>query len=728
MDFQRVTRLAVVIAFVFLSLCSRAGAVSGQWTFDQDPGLTVLHTGDDQRFSRKISQGRLQITMTREAATQRLYIPLSEIYGNDSTYRLRFRFRFMEGGLAHVLVGFFNSQQTNLALTDAHVCGLLENRLFVAGFTGSGYGRADPAIPIEPQRWYIWEMQGHPDDRSFKASLYDNEGLLLEHWEAPAGGLGEGIDVVGFGNYDSTSSDSWVSYEFDWFSWAVDDELPADPELQPEFEIAPVPGVSPGLVALWLFDEGPDGAHSWRIVDQSGNGNHGTLRPTEVLSDRPGYRPGGAFEYERNYCLDFSTSDSAAVEVPHSASLNLTGAFTIETWLRFQTTVGQQCLIAKQSGETDPSGYRLVWNGDTNQFSLLVGNREQQETVLSNPVNVSQERWYHLAVVFDPEGEDSQLVFFLDGQPSGTGRIEKDIAGNESSVWMGNLGGDALDASVQLDEMRISNRALLPSQLGCARPFGPGRLIFADGFEDYTGETDFWSRGGPYLNQWRRIDPTSGSVRFLRQGFGRSGQSAVDLTLSGDPSTPYNQAFLYYRFPLSMVEPIGRIGFEGWVAFDSLEDIRLFFLNEMFTGRFEPIEEHYGHTETLFAGGIQYNGRSRRWEYESLEGSSRYLPFSEPVEYTGGLHDFHYFCLVVDYDRKTYHSFQFNNRKWDLTGRPFLIFDPDYDHDPTPAMFEFNVRLISFDDYDAPYGARAIVDDVGVMDADIPLTGGWRSY
>ncbi len=255
-----------------------------------------------------------------------------------------------------------------------------------------------------------------------------------------------------------------------------------------------------------------------------------------------------------------------------------------------------------------------------------------------------------------------------------------------------------------------------PGRLATVEPPRASRVLFRDDFESYASDDDLWSRGGPVLNQGRRIPPPRGGVRLIRGGPHRSGQAAVELEMAGDGSH-YSQAYLYYRLPLARAKGARRIGVAGWVSFTNHQDVRLFFLNEVFTGRIRPVQEYFGHRAALLAGGIQFDGRVRTWQWEK-RGSSPYTPFSTPMPYKDNRDRFHYFKLVVDYETGRYHSFQFDQRQWDISENELILFEPDSAHDPTPAMIEMNVRLISFDDYDAPYHSRAYVDDVVVTVED----------
>lgn len=263
----------------------------------------------------------------------------------------------------------------------------------------------------------------------------------------------------------------------------------------------------------------------------------------------------------------------------------------------------------------------------------------------------------------------------------------------------------------------VGTVAAQPNGRDAKRP-DAARVLFQEDFESYSSDAQLWSRGGPYLNQWRKSVPRGGKVRLLRGEFRKSGRTAVELIQAGDADSPYSNVALYYRVPISVVEPNARIGISGWISFEKIADARLFFLNELWTGRIKPVKAHYGHREALLAGGIQYNSRTRTWQWEHGGGDYPYTSFSDPIDYREGLEHFHFFKLVVDYKKGRYESFQFDDQSWDLTSHRLMVFKPDIAHDPPPAMFELNVRLVTYDDYDQSYRCRAIVDDVAITVED----------
>lgn len=464
-------------------------------------------------------------------------------------------------------------------------------------------------------------------------------------------------------------------------------------------------------VGTWLFDQGPNEAENWCIVDQGPHRIHGVVRGS------PGGDGSYRFEddvpvpsYDGNSALNLVGDGAGVIEIPHHSDLSLHGDFTIQFWVRFSEADRDVPLISKLGDGVAGTGYSLMWDSATQKLYFEVRNGTQRQTCQSGRFSPTPGRWYHLAVIRSKFRRWSHLQFVVDGEVL---RFPSNLmpgvvpAANAEPVRIGSAG-------TAWDELSIVATALDFAELSWNRSLGPGRRVFGEGFETYSDNELPWNRGGPFMNQWRRIGHAGGGVRWLWDGPRRTGRGSLEISLAGDATTPYGNSIAYYRFPLALIDGASHIGFEGWVSFESLDGARLFFLSEVFTGRVPPIEQHYGRTESLIAGGIQYNSRTRTWQWERRGGEYPYTDFSEPVDYVGGIDIFHYFKLVVDFEAGRYVTFQFDDQVWDLNGHDLLIFDPDSDHDPTPAMYEFNVRLITYDEYDGPFACRVVVDDVAV--------------
>ncbi len=218
----------VLIAMVVLLCPLRAAAESGLWTFDADPGLVERHDGNDPAFEWAVAGGVLSVTMTREAATQRLYMPLLEgPYGPEDTLSVLARFRVTAPDAASVFVGFYDSADENHVGTDDHVdLEIYSQGHQPGGYGGSHYAHGDTAIGVGS--WYVLEMTFRGAGTEYTQRIYDNAGTLLEELTALPGLL-DSVDVVGFSNYDGASDITTQTVEFDWVAWSVNEELPEPP-------------------------------------------------------------------------------------------------------------------------------------------------------------------------------------------------------------------------------------------------------------------------------------------------------------------------------------------------------------------------------------------------------------------------------------------------------------------------------------------------------------------
>ncbi len=108
------------------------------------------------------------------------------------------------------------------------------------------------------------------------------------------------------------------------------------------------------------------------------------------------------------YALQFSKASSQYVTVPHSASLNLTTAFTMEAWVNYS---GENSTIV------DKGNYDYLWslnannNGDKMGFYMF-----STHTWVYSTAAVPQNTLTHLAITLS----GGTLTFYIDGVASGS--------------------------------------------------------------------------------------------------------------------------------------------------------------------------------------------------------------------------------------------------------------------------------------------------------------------
>ncbi|MDC0935047.1 LamG domain-containing protein [Pirellulales bacterium] len=493
-----------------------------------------------------------------------------------------------------------------------------------------------------------------------------------------------------------------------------------------DVSFAPIPTPDPNTVGLWLLDEteGPAGEENWGVYDQSGHGNHGVREPIGSLNSRPRYRTDVPSAAPWNYSLDFGVSSSARVEIPDSASLDLTSGFTVEAWVNLNGIAGEQYLVSKRNTSGPASGYILEYSGGSQTFQFNVGDGNGYTGVASSDFTPTSGQWHHVAGVHDPNAGPGELQLYIDGQLNNSVSVSPTVAINSDPLWLGDWADGGKAANAKLDQVRISSRVVPPSELGFSHEQGPANTIFGDSFESYDNTSELLSRSGGERNHWKAEvfgpDTTFDLINAHSHSPGHSMlMQHLNANSDGNLSGPF------YNLPLGATRDEPIVATSGWVSFTGEENVRLFFQNQIWTGN----ENHYGVTETLLAGGIQYWGTTRTWRYESAAGNgTTTVTFSDPIIYDGDLDTWHYYRFVMDHDNKEYVSFQFDDQVWDLSGLPFLTI-PNFKPGLLPVV-DHNVRLLELPNPPHPYTAQFALDDAVItvgsgadFDADGDIDG-----
>ena len=229
--------------FSMVTLVFVAGAQAehaGYWDFESDRYYVQRQDGFNQDFQWSVSDGMMHMTMTREGACERVYIPLvpPELnYDNSNKFLIKSRFRVNNGAEASVLSGFFAAGDGNLSGTNDHVCLEFYGATLPAHPAGWGGGSYEHgSYEIDPNIWYVMEMTYKATDTDWYCTLYDGAGEIeLDSFTKGTGGLDEGVNVIGFGNEDRSGSESVLEVDIDWFSWDV-----ANPGVDPNGLPGPV--------------------------------------------------------------------------------------------------------------------------------------------------------------------------------------------------------------------------------------------------------------------------------------------------------------------------------------------------------------------------------------------------------------------------------------------------------------------------------------------------------
>jgi len=192
-----------------------------------------------------------------------------------------------------------------------------------------------------------------------------------------------------------------------------------------------------GLVACWNFDEGAGGV----LHDRSGNNNHGKIHGATWVRSGKGYAL--RFDGENDY-----------VDCGNSPSLDITGAVTLQAWVRPHAANRGEPGIAGKFFES----YALTYYGNGYWYISSGGNN------VSGRLKIGV--WTHIAGTFD----GSILRIYINGQEAQVKGSKYDRIKHGKNFLMGCIVGDPThkDAFLRntgffpgmIDGVRVHNRAL----------------------------------------------------------------------------------------------------------------------------------------------------------------------------------------------------------------------------------------------------------------------------
>jgi glucose/arabinose dehydrogenase/PKD repeat protein len=221
-------------------------------------------------------------------------------------------------------------------------------------------------------------------------------------------------------------------------------------------------GAVPGLAAGYAFDEG-SGASA---ADASGHGITG------ALMDGAGWATG---KYGSAVNLD---GVNASVSLGTSAGLQLTGSMTIAGWIYSSAFPGDDAAIVSNRDGTG-HGYQLDTTVDTGHrgVGFKLTSSSGNDMIRYGASTFQLNSWYFVAGVYN--GATGSLDVYVNGQPDNGGLVGTVTTGQQSSSAAVNIGERAsggFNFNGRLDDIRIYNRALSPSEIQAAMttPLGSG--------------------------------------------------------------------------------------------------------------------------------------------------------------------------------------------------------------------------------------------------------------
>ncbi len=229
-------------------------------------------------------------------------------------------------------------------------------------------------------------------------------------------------------------------------------------------------GTEQSLLAYYTFNESSGPAVSQGSLGAPGQGSVG-VGPVRIDDSTLTLSP--ALPSSADYAFTFNGSNQS-IETTLTGDKVAGSELTIEYWFKgglLQSAVRLQVgTLWIVSGWSNPSRHIVNTSGTNNQ----------EMAVAHSGKNVNDGLWHHVAMTWK-SGSSNGFIAYFDGFATGLGLTTPavQIPAIPASVWIGSYNGTSEFLNGTLDEVRIWNRVLTPSEIQ-ERGASPRRLIGTD--------------------------------------------------------------------------------------------------------------------------------------------------------------------------------------------------------------------------------------------------------
>ncbi|HLD35248.1 MAG TPA: LamG domain-containing protein, partial [Planctomycetota bacterium] len=204
------------------------------------------------------------------------------------------------------------------------------------------------------------------------------------------------------------------------------------------------------LVGLWHMNEALWNGTSNEVIDGSGDGNHGTAK-MGAATNSTFYRFGG-------YSGFFDGVDNY-VAIGDSDSFSWTDKATVDAWIKTGDVL-QQSVIAKGDGVNQNEFY-LGIGADGIPFGWVSSNGIDKSTFAYGPFSVNNNKWNHIALVYD----GIRIIVYSNGEAGSAVSFSGNVANRSDSVWIGSDAETLWAFNGYIDEVAIHDRALSAAEV-----------------------------------------------------------------------------------------------------------------------------------------------------------------------------------------------------------------------------------------------------------------------
>lgn len=234
--------------------------------------------------------------------------------------------------------------------------------------------------------------------------------------------------------------------------------------------------LSDGLVGYWKMDEGV----GTNITDSSGNNNTGTFGTGTSAPTWTSGKFGIGTSFDGNDYINAGTS----------SIFNLNNQFSFETWINVSSlTPSWQFIMGKSSywGVND-AGLHIKSTG----LEFFVDNCRD-----SDYFTITTNKWYHIVGVYN--GTNRQL--YVDGKLEKNSSCTGKTLNNAYNFSIGADNEFTYNYSGLMDDVRLYNRALSPSEVSALYNYAPGPVGYWD-FNDGSGNNVIDKSGNNNNGTW----------------------------------------------------------------------------------------------------------------------------------------------------------------------------------------------------------------------------------
>ena len=224
--------------------------------------------------------------------------------------------------------------------------------------------------------------------------------------------------------------------------------------------LPPVVAAVPNLMGYWPFDETVAGT----AVDFSGQVNDGTpINGPTISASIPPMTHHGAGKNLRS--LQFLQSSDQMVSVNHSASLAMTGSFTLAAWISpTGPSVNHRGIIAKWDAV---GGYDFRLEGSPGVLAAGTLDAGGLHNISTTPRTLTEGQWTHVAATYNSTG--GILTLYVNGIADLTVGAGIPVPGPGTAPLLIGEAQGAHAFTGNIDEVRVYNRALTADEVDLLR-------------------------------------------------------------------------------------------------------------------------------------------------------------------------------------------------------------------------------------------------------------------